>query len=252
MNHLRVVPLFVLFFASAICFQAAGAVLDNFDEYVQGSGNTTYIQGANTLPTAQQGTNGKWLRFGSAVSDGLYSSSGAGNGGTGRGVVANASFGTSKTLYLPEFFLTTAQNLSISGTGSISLDIKVTTTLLPNTMVAIEVQDAGGTQYLSTAQSLASDSTYQTFTFAFTPGTTTESLIGSPNDSLATVLSAVTEINLVFSDTVDTAAANIDFDNLTALTAIPEPSVGMLLLGLLTGVGFLRGVKRFFSRDSGY
>jgi len=250
MNQSRVVPLLLVFFASAVCFQAAGAVLDNFDEYVQGSGNTLYIQGANSLATAQQGTNGKWLRYGSAVSDGLYSSSGAGN--PGRGAVADATFGTSKTLYLPEFFLTTAQNISISGTGSIGLDIKVTSTLLPNTMVAIEVQDAGGTQYLSAAQSLASDSTFQTFTFAFTPGSVTESLIGTPNDSLATVLSAVTEINLVFSNTVDTGSTIINFDNLTYLTAIPEPSVGMLLLDLLAGAGFLRVVQRFISRDSGY
>ncbi|HEX4083306.1 MAG TPA: hypothetical protein VHY22_00235 [Chthoniobacteraceae bacterium] len=241
MNCLPRLSLLMLLAVLASLFPVRGAVLDNFDEYTQTSGTGTYIQGSsNQLATAQQGTNGKWLRFGSAVSDGLYSSSGAKNGSTGRGVVADASFSAgTATTYIPEFYFTTTTgsattyDLSDSGSCTITLDIKVTTaTILPNLDAYIQIQDASGEQYQSAAVSLASDSSYTTYSFVFALGQVTVSQFGSPADSLATVLAQATQLNIVFKDTTDTGAQAIDFDNLVDLPAVPEPrSTALSLVG---------------------
>jgi len=250
MNQSRVVHLIVLFLAALACSRATGAVIDNFDEYT--SSPSPYLQGSgNTLTTAQQGTNGKWLRYGTAISDGIYSSGAAGNGG--RGAVADASFnGSTATTYICNFNFTSAYDLSSSGSCTITLDMKVTSGFLANTAAYITVQDATGEQYQSQAVSLASDSTYQTFSFVFATGSVTNTANVSPYDSLATVLASTTQIDVLFKDTADSGAEAIDFDNLDDVVAVPEPSTGATLLTLLAGIALLGILRRLFAKNTGY
>lgn len=239
--------LFVIMAAGLPLGSAKAGILDSFDEY----NSTTYIQGSNTLATAQQGTNGRFLRFGTAVSDGLYSSAAAGNGGgTGnRGAVANATFSTTtnpvQNQYGAQLNFTnssgTATPFSLSTTGSctITLDIKVASaTLTPNLSTYIQVQDAAGQQYQAAAVAVGTTTTYTTFSFNFSSATVTNTVNVSASDSLANVLANTSIMNILFRDTVDTNTTSqaISFDNLTyTATTVPEPSTwvmgGLLTLG---------------------
>ena len=223
-------------------------MLDTFNEY----STANYIQG-------QQGTNGTFARFGSAVADGLYASTAAGSpndpaAGTNAniGAIANAQFGNGGRFYFAQLNFAAPMSLSSTGSGSVNLDLQVTSaTALPNTMVAIQIQEANGQQYESSPISLGSNGalTYQTYAFNFSLATTTYSGDPAQTDSLATVLANASALNIFFSNTVDTGAENIDFDDLgfTSTAAVPEPSTWALcalgLSGCATVVLRRRGSK---------
>lgn len=240
MNQLRHLGMVCCAAAAAVTVSVVGAhagMLDTFNEY----STANYIQG-------QQGTSGTFARFGSAVADGLYASTAAGSpndpaagtGGTNIGAVANASFGNGGRFYFAQLNFTSPMSLSTTGSGTVNLDIQVTSpSALPNTMVAIQIQEANGQQYESAPISLGGSGalTYQTYSFNFSLATTTYSGDPAQTDSLATVLANASALNIFFSNTVDTGAENIDFDDLgfTSTAAVPEPSTGLMALVALVG-----------------
>ncbi len=225
--------------------RACAGMLDTFNEY----STANYIQG-------QQGTNGTFARFGSAVADGLYASTAAGSPNdpaagtsTNIGATANAQFGNGGRFYFAQLNFTAPISLSTTGSGSVNLDIHVTSAnALPNTMVAIQIQEANGQQYQSAAISLGGTGalTYQTYSFDFSLATTTYSGDPAQTDSLATVLANASTLNIFFSNTADTGAENIDFDDLgfTSTAVVPEPSTGLMAAVALTGV-ILFSIRRW-------
>jgi len=221
----------VLGFSSPMA-QGSTIIVDNFNSY----SNSTLLQ---NMP----GTN--WSRFGNATADGIYS-------------IAGGVGGTRGASYLVSYNATTAVNGSVrytyatpqsfEGPITFSLDIAVNT-VRPGTQVFAQIasSDATPTIFETLVGQSITNTTYQTFTFSFSPENI-KSLQGSK--TLDQVIHDLKSITFRFNNTTDIGSQSINFDNLT-VTSIPEPSIAWLsLLGGGLAIGAMLRKRRSCVRAS--
>jgi hypothetical protein len=222
---LRVMSVAVVLLGLSVTSQAQ-LVFDNFDEYT----NNQVL--ATTTLAAVPGS--PWGRFGSAIADNPIAKTGTGVGGSvAMDVPLNYVGGNNAQVVY--YFSSGSSNLT--SVSALTIDMKVSTALAANTIVAVAEEQADGGIYQTTAtfSQVLTNTNYQTFTLALNTANMSKVAGGG---AITFDLTQVKDLRIRFQNVTGGGSQLIYVDN---FQAIPEPStLALMVSGICLGLGMIR------------
>jgi hypothetical protein len=198
---------------------------DNFESYT----NNQLLATA----TAATQTGSPWGRFGGATAANPIALTNAGVGASvGMDYALNYSGGNNASL---EFHFPATSNLT--SVTALSVDLRVSTALLSNTIVEVAEEQANGPIYqsLTTLAQVLTNTTFQTFTLDLNSAE-----MANQGTAGAFDLSQVIDLRIRFQNVASGGSQHIYVDNFQAVS-VPEPStLALMVSGICLGLGVIR------------
>jgi hypothetical protein len=200
-------------------------VYDNFDSYT----NNQVLATA----TAATVSGSPWGRFGGATAANPIALTNAGVAGSvAMDYALNYSGGNNASLV---FHFPGTNNLS--SVMALSVDLRVSTALLSNTIVEVAEEQANGPIYqtLTTLAQVLTNTTFQTFTLNLNSAD-----MSNQGTAGAFDLSQVIDLRIRFQNVTSGGSQHIYVDNFQAVS-VPEPStLALMVSGIGLGLGVIR------------